>query len=109
MVLMMFQLLQLIQLPPRHPHQEKLLEQGHGFHFFLSFPSVGYLWTFATTNYYPVIEQFSFVARFSNDFDRLNGLFDDTINEICHQIHAYTTSNESFTCLQMLGQEDFKT
>jgi hypothetical protein len=61
---------------------------------FLSvFNSVGYLWTFATTNSYPVDEQFFFVARFSNVFDWLNGLFNDRINEICHQIHAYTTSN----------------
>jgi hypothetical protein len=48
------------------------------------------------------------VACFSNDFVHLNGLFDDRINEICHQIHAYTTSNESFTYSQMLRQEDFK-
>jgi hypothetical protein len=76
---------------------------------FLSvFTSVGYLWTFATTNSYAVDEQFSFVAQFSNNFDQLNGLFDDTINEICHQIHAYTISNESFTYLQTLRQEDFK-
>jgi hypothetical protein len=44
------------------------------------------------------------VARFSNDFDHLNGLFDDTINDICHQVHAYATSNESFTYLQMLQE-----
>jgi hypothetical protein len=66
------------------------------------------LWTFATTNSYPVDEQFSFVACFSNYFDWLNGLLDDTSNEICHQIHAYTTSNQSFTYFQMLQQEDFK-
>ncbi len=78
----------------------------------LSFLSVitfiGSLWNFATTNSYSVDEQVSFVARFSNNFDKLNGLFDDTINKICHQIHAYTTSNESFTNSQMLQQEDFK-
>jgi hypothetical protein len=76
--------------------------------FLSNFTSVGYLWTFATTNTYPVDEQFSFVACFSNDFDQLNGLFDDTMNEICHQIHAYTTLNKSFTYLHMLRQEDFK-
>jgi hypothetical protein len=66
------------------------------------------LWTFATTNSYRVDEQLYFVAFFSSNFDQLNGLFDDTINEICHQIHAYTTSNESFTYLQKLQQEDFR-
>ncbi len=48
------------------------------------------------------------MAHFSNNFDQLNCLFDDTINEICHQIHAYTTSNELFAYSQMLQQEDFK-
>jgi hypothetical protein len=48
------------------------------------------------------------MAHFCNNFDWLNGLFNDTINEICHQIHAYTTLNESFTYLQMLQQGDFK-
>ncbi len=38
----------------------------------------------------------------------MNGLFDDTINDICHQIHAYATSNESFTYSQMLREEDHK-
>ncbi len=50
----------------------------------------------------------SFVARLSNDYDRLNGLFDDTINNICHQVHAFATSNESFTYLQMLKEEDYR-
>jgi hypothetical protein len=38
----------------------------------------------------------------------MNGLFDNTINDICHQIHAYATSNESFTNSQMLREEDHK-
>jgi hypothetical protein len=38
----------------------------------------------------------------------MNGLFDNTINDICHQIYAYATSNESFTYLQMLREEDHK-
>ncbi len=38
----------------------------------------------------------------------MNGLFDNTINDICHQIHAYATSNESFTYLQILREEDHK-
>jgi hypothetical protein len=49
------------------------------------------------------------VARFSNNFDCLNGLFfENTINDICHQVHAYATSNESFTYLQMLQEDDHK-
>ena len=49
------------------------------------------------------------MAQISNDLDRLNGLFDDTINEICHRIRAFTTSdNETYTYLQMLWQDDHK-
>ncbi len=48
------------------------------------------------------------MALFSNNFGQLNGLYDNTINEICHQIHAYTTLNESYTYSQMLHQEDHK-
>jgi hypothetical protein len=41
---------------------------------FLSvFTSISYLLTFATTNTYPVDEQFLFVARISNNIDQLNG------------------------------------
>ncbi len=46
------------------------------------------------------------MAQIANDFEQINGLFDDTINAICHQIQAYTTSNESFTYLQMLCEAD---
>jgi len=57
---------------------------------------------------------FPFVARIANDFEQINGLFDDTLNAICHQIQAYTTSNiqayttsnESFTYSQMLREID---
>ena len=69
---------------------------------------VGSLWTFATTSSHYDVETYSFVAKFSNNYDRLNGLFDDTINNICHQIHAYATSNECFTYSQMLREEDNK-
>jgi hypothetical protein len=45
----------------------------------------------------------------SHDLYRLNGLFDNTINNICHQIHAYMKSdNESYTYFQMLQHEDYK-
>ncbi len=76
---------------------------------FLSvFNLVGSLWTFATTSSHADHETFSFVAQLSNNYDQLNGLFDDTINNLCHQVHAYATSNESFTYSQMLREEDHK-
>jgi hypothetical protein len=46
------------------------------------------------------------VAQIANDFEQINGLFDDTLNAICHQIQAYTISNESFTYSQMLRETD---
>ena len=46
------------------------------------------------------------MARIANDYEQINGLFDDTINEICHNIQAFATSNESYTYLQMLCEED---
>jgi hypothetical protein len=76
--------------------------------FLLVFNLFGSLWTFATTDSHTVNEMFSFVACFSNNFDHLNGVFDDTINDICHQVHAYATSNESFTNLQKLREGDHK-
>jgi hypothetical protein len=72
------------------------------------FNLIGSLWTFVTTTSQTDLENFSFAALFSNDYDRLNGLFDDTINDICHQIHVYATSNESFTYSQMLREKDHK-
>jgi hypothetical protein len=84
------------------PSSSRLATRTRPWLSFLSvFTSIGYLWIFVSTNSYPVDEQFSFVAHVSNDFKSLKGLFDDTINEVYHQIHAYTTS-ESFTFLQML-------
>ena len=76
---------------------------------FLSvFNSVGSLWTFATTTSHANYETYSFVAGLSNDYNRLNGLFDDTINDICHQIHAFASSNETYTYSGMLREEDHK-
>jgi hypothetical protein len=58
---------------------------------FLSvFNLVGSFWTFATRDTHSENKQFSYVAQVLHDLDRLNGLFDDTINDICHQIHAFT-------------------
>ena len=46
------------------------------------------------------------MARIANDFEQINGIFNETLNAICHQIQAYTTSNESFTYSQMLRETD---
>jgi hypothetical protein len=75
---------------------------------FLSvFNSVGALWTFAPLNSHSNNEEnFSFAARISHDFEQINGLFDDTINDFSHHIMAITTSNESFTYSQMLCKSD---
>ena len=44
----------------------------------------------------------------TDDYERINGLYDDTINDICHHVKAYTTSNEAYTYKQMLKEDDFK-
>jgi len=73
--------------------------------FILSiFNSVGAQWNFATLNPHSENEHLSFVAQIANDFKQINGLFDDTINAICHQVQAYSTSNEAFTYSQMLQE-----
>ncbi len=71
---------------------------------FLSvFNLVGSFWTFATRDTHSEKEQFFYVAQILHDLDRLNSLFNDAINNICHQIHAFTTSdNECYTYSQML-------
>jgi hypothetical protein len=69
---------------------------------------VGSLWTFATTTSHADHETYSFVARLSNDYNRINGLFNDTINDICHQVHAFVTSNETYTYSGMLWGDDHK-
>jgi hypothetical protein len=46
------------------------------------------------------------VAQIANDFEQINGLLNDTINAICHQVQAYSTSNEAFTYSQMLQEAD---
>ena len=74
--------------------------------FFSVFNSVGARWSFANSNPLSNNEHISFVARIANDYEQINGLFDDTINEICHNIQAFATSNESYTYLQMLCEED---
>jgi hypothetical protein len=74
---------------------------------FLSvFNSVGARWNFSTTNPHSENEHLSFMARIAKDFEQINGFFDDTMYAICHQVQAYTTSNESFTYLQVLWEAD---
>ncbi len=76
---------------------------------FLSvFNSVGALWKFAPQYPHSTNEHLSFVAWISNDFEQINGLFDDTINDFCHHIMAFTTSNESSTYSQMLHNSNHK-
>ena len=77
-----------------------------GLSFLSVFNSVGTQWNFTTSNLHSEHEHLSFVARLANDFEQINGLFDDMVNSFCHQIYAYTTYNESFTYLQMLREAD---
>ncbi len=82
------------------PSSSRLISKPRPRLSFLSvFNLIGSLWTFATMGSHIDDNTLSFVARLLNDYDRLNGLFDDTINNICHQFHAFATSNESFTYL----------
>jgi hypothetical protein len=92
-----------MQLPSRHMRPKPRLS------FLSVFNLVGSFWTFATKGTHSENERFFYVAQISNDLDRLNGLFDDTINNICHQIYAFTASdNECYTYSQMLWQDNYK-
>ncbi len=42
------------------------------------------------------------MAGISNDFEQINGLSNDIINNFWHHITAFTTSNQSFTYSQLL-------
>jgi hypothetical protein len=70
------------------------------------FTLVGARWNFATSIPHSDNECFSFVVQIADDFEQINGLFDDMFNEICHHIQVYTTSNESFTYSQKLCEND---
>ena len=78
---------------------------------FLSiFCAVGVLWTFSTSlspNFHNK-GCHSFTIRVSNEYERRNGLFNDTMNELCHQVKYFTTSNEEYTYKHMLNKNDFK-
>ena len=91
----------------RHPFQRPK-RQSPRMSFFSVFCSVGVLWSFAlsTMPHFFNGECHSFVTRVSDDYERLNGLYDDTINDICHHVKAYTTSNEVYTYKQMLKEDD---
>jgi hypothetical protein len=78
--------------------------------FFSVFRAIGTLWSFVTllTPHFVHGHCHSFVARVSNDYERVNSLFDDTINDVIHHVQAYTTSNEAFTYKQMLKESDYR-
>ena len=78
--------------------------------FFSIFCAVGTLWSFASSScpHFHNNVCHSFTARVSNDYERINGLFDDTMNDLCHQVKSFTTSNEAFTYKQMLQESDCK-
>ena len=78
--------------------------------FFSVFCAVGMLWSFTTPTSPHVHNEacHSFTTRVSNDYERVNGLFDDTMNELCHQVQSFTTSNEAYTYKQMLQENDCK-
>ena len=78
--------------------------------FFSVFCAVGDLWTFSTSLslHFHNKSFHSFTKRVSNEYKRINGLFDKTMNEVCHQVKSFTTSNEAYTYKQMLNGNYFK-
>ena len=67
--------------------------------FFSVLCAVGALWSFTTSQcpHFHNEDCHSFTSRVSNDYERINGLFYDTMNELCHQVKSYNTSNEAYT------------
>jgi hypothetical protein len=88
------------------PHSQRIMRPKPKFCFLSVFTLVGAQWNFATLIPHSDNECLSFVAKIANDFEQINGLVDDTINEICHHIQAYTNSIECFTYSQMLREDD---
>jgi len=78
--------------------------------YFSMFMGIGALWSFATLSmpHFYNSQCHSYVARISNDYERLNGLFDDTINDVIHHVKAFSTTNEAFTYKQMLKEDDYR-
>ena len=83
---------------------------GKRLSFYSVFCNIGLLWSFCTTDapHFVHGQCHSYVSRVSNDYERINGLFDDTINDVIHHVKAYTTSNENFTFSQMLKEDDYR-
>jgi hypothetical protein len=88
------------------PHSQWIAIPKPKLSFLSVFTSVGTGWNFAILNPHSDNELLSFVAQIANDFEQINGLFDDMINEICHHIKACTASNKCFTYSQMLHEDD---
>ena len=78
--------------------------------FFSVLCAIGTLWSFATSTspHFNNGTCHSFTTRVSNDYERIHGLFDDTMNDICHQVKSFATSNEAFTYKQMLKENDYR-
>ena len=79
--------------------------------FFSILCGIGSLWSFATNSmpHYDIHGRcHSLVTRVAHDYERINGLFDDTINDVMHHVKSFTTSNENFTFNQMLKENDYK-
>ncbi len=91
---------------PTQPQSWQITRLKPKLSFVSVFTSVGAWWNFAASIFHSDNEHLSFAAQIADDFEQIKGLFDDTINEICHHIQAYTTSNESFTYYQMLCEND---
>ncbi len=91
---------------PTQPQSQRIMRPKPKLSFLSVFTLVGAQWNFATLIPHSDNEHLSFVAQIADDFEQINGLFNDMINEICHHIQVYTTSNESFTYSQMLCEND---
>ena len=78
--------------------------------FFSVFFAIGALWSFTTLQIPHFHDEVchSFTSRVSNNYERIKGLFDNTMNELCHQVQSYTTSNKAYTYKQMLQEKDCK-
>jgi hypothetical protein len=100
--------LRLTHHPPHHLFQGYFQSQGHDSRFYWSSTWLALCGHLPPQVLMQIMRPIFFVAQLLNNFDRLNGLFDDTINEICHQVHAYATSNETFAYSGMLREEDHK-
>ena len=78
--------------------------------FFSVFFAIGALRLFTTSQSLHFHDEacHSFTSRVYNNYECINGLFDDTINELCHQVKSYTTSNKAYTYRQMRQEKDCK-